>query len=77
MVGNNTSRDLYFASIFDVTCCGFQKEEGFLWNRITQFLDMICVVSANGNYLVTYDKYLESSIVTGMSYLFALLHKLH
>lgn len=75
MVGNNASRDLYFASIFDVTCCGFQKEERFLWNRITQFLDMICVVPANGNYLVIYDKQLGSPIVIGMSYLFALLHK--
>jgi hypothetical protein len=51
MVRIDAPWDFYLASISEVTCSWFQKEEGLLRNSIIQLLDVSNVVSPDSDYL--------------------------
>lgn len=53
MVGDNTVGDLDVSPGSEVARCGLEEEEWFFWACVVELFDMICIVSADGDNLVT------------------------
>lgn len=53
MMSYYPSWNLNFSSGLDIASCRFQEEERFFRDRVVQFLDMLRVIPANSNNLLT------------------------